>query len=373
MGEAGVIALDPARMGQLEVYLQGLADGCRRRAGRVAEAVAGSGVSAAHPVSELERLAVVCQREREEVGWRRAAVEALPYDLPRPPRTFTSPAAIVAAAQALARQVRSALTDHPPQWTRLVALLAELDRGGSPTFDAAFLATLGPVPARKLPLVLERAWSERASPGLLPTEGMRHLAAHAALADAVRSASRVRGPLALGERWCRTYADLPPGDAELDAAEEAATPAQRSDADQAEEALRGLGYGLGLAATLARAVGWRRVAGVLTVDRGVVGLVTAPLALADGDGIACDGPEALFGTAAAALTVVGPVAPATAVPALALGALAALFGRCERQPARTGVTRPTPDPVTGQGRLPSGHASNPRVDTAGVPLPPSYG
>jgi hypothetical protein len=300
-------------------------------------------------------------------------VEALPHDLPLPPRSFPSTAAIVVAAEALAGDVRAALDAHPPRWGRLARLLDQLDRDGSPRFAVAFFTSLGPQRARQLPVVLQRSLAT----GPVRAEAGALIAAHGHLAAALRAASRVRGPAALDERWCRTYADLPTGDAALATAEGAATPAQRSDARQVEEALRGAGYGLGLATALARAVGWQRTVGVLTVDRGLVGLVASPLALADGDGIVCDGAEALLGVAAAGVTVLGAIAPAAVVPAgLAAGALsglAFLFGGCDRQEPRPHETRPTVDPATGQSRLPSGHASNPHVDTAGVPLPPSYG
>lgn len=379
MADPGLIALDPARLGGLEVYLQGLGDGCRRRAGRVAEAVAGSGVDAARPVAELERLAAVCRREGDEVRWRRALVEALPHDLPRPPRSFPSTTAIVAAAEALADDVRAALDEHPPRWSRLARLLDELDRGGSPLFAVTFFSSLGPVRARRLPLVLERAWSatRAGAAGRSAVEAWALLAVHGRLTLALCRASRVRGARALDERWCRVYAGLPPGDEALATVEAAATPAQRGDVPEVEAALRGAGYGLGLAATLARAVGWRRVAAVLTVDRGLIGLVAAPMALADGDGIACDGAEALLGAAAGGVTVLGALVPGATVPAGVaagvLGGLAFLFGGCARQEPRPRETRPTVEPATGESRLPSGHASNPHVDAAGVPLPPSYG
>ena len=128
---------------------------------------------------------------------------------------------------------------------------------------------------------------------------------------------------------------------------------------------------------MARAVGWQRVAAVLTVDRGLIGLVAAPMALADDDGIVCDGAEALLRAAAGGVTVMGALVPEATVPAGVaagvLGGLALLLGGCVRQEPRPHATRPTVDPATGESRLPSGHASNPHVDVAGVPLPPSYG
>jgi hypothetical protein len=228
--------------------------------------------------------------------------------------------------------------------------------------------------------VLERAWSTTrvvADDGATADDVAALLAVQGGLAASLRTASHVRGPGALDARWTRTYAHLPVDDDALAAAEEAATPAQRSDAQRVEEVLRNAGYGVGLAVSVARAVGWRRVAAALTVERGLIGLVAAPLALADGDGIACDGPEALFRGAAAGITLLGAVAPAAVAPiGLTVGALsglAYLFGGCRRQEPRPNETRPTVDPATGQSRLPSGHASNPHVDVAGVPLPPSYG
>jgi hypothetical protein len=378
MADVGVIALDPARLSGLEVYLQALGDGCRRRAVRVADEVAGSGLSAAHPVAELERLAVTCQRERDEVAWRRAVVEALPHDLPLTSRTYPTRAAAQAAAEALADDVIDALRDDPPRWGRLARLLAELDRSaGNPAFAATFFVTVGPVRARNLPLVLERA--RQVSRPAAPTEAEAAvvLAAQTSLADALRTASRVPGPAALGEQWCRAYAGLPSADDDLAADAEAATVPQRREADEVQRSLRRAGYGLALAASVARSVGWRRAAAALTVDRGVLGLVGGPLALADGDGIACDGPEAVLRTAAAGITIIGAVAPVAAGPATlaagVLSGLAVLFDACRRQDPRPNETHPTIDPATGQSRVPSGHQTNPRVDVAGVPLPPSYG
>jgi hypothetical protein len=380
MAEHGVIALDPARLSGLEVYLQGLGDGCRRRAGRVADAVAGSGLGAETPVAELERLAAVCHREGAEVAWRRALVEALPHDLPRTTLTYPTWTAAVTAAETLAGDVVAALAVDPPRWSRLVRLLAELDRStGSGAFVTTFFTVLGPVRARQLPIVLERAWRDAWDGPAEPTDAdaMVVLATQASLTAALRRASRVGGPAALGERWCRVYAGVPAADEDLVASEEVVSAAQRSEAIAVEESLRVAGYGLALASSVARAVGWRRAAAVLTVDRGVLGLVRAPLALADGDGIACDGPEALLGATAAGLTVIGAVVPGAAGPAAlaagVLSTLAVVFGACQRQEPRPAETRPTVDPATGQSRLPSGHPSNPHVDGAGVPLPPSYG
>ncbi|HEX7134864.1 MAG TPA: hypothetical protein VF228_19985 [Iamia sp.] len=378
MAEAGLIALDPARLSGLEVYLQGLGDGCRRRAVRVADEVADSGLSAAHPVAELERLAVTCQRERDDVAWRRAVVEALPHDLPLTGRTYPTRAAAQVAAEALADDVIDALRDDPPHWGRLARLLAELDRSaGSPPFVAAFFVAIGPVRARDLPLVLERAWSMGPDAAATEAEPGAVLAAQTSLADALRTASRVPGPAALGEQWCRAYASLPSTDADLAAEAEAATAIQRREADEVQRSLLRAGYGFALAARIAESVGWRRAAAALTVDRGVLGLVAAPLALADGDGVACDGPEAVLRTAAAGVTIIGAVAPVTAGPATlaagVLSGLALLFDACRRQDPRPNETHPTIDPATGQSRVPSGHQTNSHVDVAGVPLPPSYG
>lgn len=373
---AGVIALDPARLSGLEVYLQGLGDGCRRRAGRVADGVAGSGVGAEHPVAELERLARVCHHERDDVAGRRAVIEALPDDLPLTPLTYATRTAAREAGAALAQDVRAALVAHPPRWTRLTRLLAELDRSAlTPAFAAAFFTTLGPVRARSLPLVLEQAWQRTAEPRLSADEAV--VPVQVRLADALRRASRADGPESLGTTWYRAYAGLPHDDAAVEAAERAAPSARRREAELVEGALRDAGYGAGLAGALARAVGWRRAAAALTAQRGVIGVVTAPLALLDDDGIGCDGPEAALGVAAGAFTVVGAVVPAAAVPAAlaagVLGSLAMVFRTCEDQPARPQERRPTVDPASGQSRLPSGHQTNPHVDTAGVPLPPAYG
>lgn len=389
MADAGVISLDPVRLSGLEVYLEGLGDGCRRRAARVAEGVAGSGLSAAQPVAELDRIAAACHRERDEVAWRRALVEAMAHDLPLPTLTYATREAAVAAAESLADDVIAALEDHPPRWSRLVRLLRELDRSApSPPFASTFLLALGPARARQLPLVVERAWRQAwvapVGPDGRPlvehpteAEAAVVVAVQTGFARAVRTASRVRGAGALGDLWCRAYAGLPTGDEDLAAVAGGATAEERSEAERVERVLRGAGYGAGLAGRVAEAVGWRRAAAALGVDRGLLGLVAAPLDLADGDGIACDGPEVLLGAASAGITIVGAVVPGAALPAAVGGAvltgLAALFAACEPQARRRNETRPTVDPTTGQSRLPSGHQTNPHVDEAGVPLPPSYG
>ncbi|HMJ76602.1 MAG TPA: hypothetical protein VK507_11555 [Iamia sp.] len=388
MADPGVIALDPARLMGLEAYLQGLSDGCRRRAGRVADEVAGSGLTADHTVAELERLAAACQRERDEVAGRRALVAALPDGLPLTARVWPSAVQARAAADALADEVAAALAAHPPRWTDLARLLAELDRSaGSGPFTTAFFRALGPRRSRQLPLHLEQAYQRAWSAPLdadgrplaerpYPDELTEVIAAQTRLAAALRTASRVEGPAALSRAWTRSYTGLPIADGAIAGIDAVVTAAQRREVGEVEEALRQAGYGLTLAGSVARSVGWRRAAAVLTVDRGILGLVVAPLALADGDGLECDVPEAVLGSVAATMTVVGAVASVAGAPitvaAGVLSGLALVFGACRSQGERPHETRPTYDPSTGETRMPSGHQSNPHVDAAGVPLPPGY-
>ncbi|HEV7719815.1 MAG TPA: hypothetical protein VGO60_00950 [Iamia sp.] len=389
MADPGVIALDPARLAGLEDYLQSLSDGCRRRAGRVADEVAGSGLTADHSVAELERLAAACRRERDEVAGRRALLAALPDGLPLTVRVWPSVTRARAAGDALADDVADALAAHPPGWSHLARLLAELDRSAaSGPFTAAFFRALGPRRSRELPLHLERAY-QRAWTAPLGADGRPRaerpypdeltvvIAAQTRLAAALRTASLVEGPAALGPTWTRSYTGLPAADDAIAGIDAVVTDAQRREVGEVEQALRDAGYGLTLARSVARSVGWRRAAAVLTVDRGILGLVVAPLALADGDGLECDVPETVLGSVAAAMTVVGAVASLAGAPitvaAGVLSGLALVFGACRSQEARPRETRPTYDPSTGETRLPSGHQSNPHVDGAGVPLPPTYG
>jgi hypothetical protein len=102
-------------------------------------------------------------------------------------------------------------------------------------------------------------------------------------------------------------------------------------------------------------------------------MATAAGALDDGDGVACDGAQAGFGLAAGVLLVLAPASAPAAIASGALGLASWAFSACRRQEPRTRETTRTADPVTGATHLPSGHASNPHVDGAGVPLPPAYG
>lgn len=382
MDDVGVIALDPVRLSGLEVYLQGLVDGCRGRAGRVADEVAGSGVPADHPIGELERLAAVCHRERDEVTWRRAMVEQLPGDLPLPARIYAGAGSAAQAGRGLAQEVADAVSEQPPRWARLERLLAELDRSArSGPFTVAFLTALGPRAVRALPLLLERAWwdgrARRAGPVAVgePTEDERAevTVAEVRLAAAIRTASQVEGDAGLDATWSRVYAGVPSDDEAFATAEAAATPAQREEADRVRLGLQAAGYGGRMAASVAAKVGWSQVAGVLSTGTGLMRVVVALGALDDGDGVACDVPQAGFGVAAGVVLVLAPASVPVMAAVGALSAASALFSVCRRQEPRTAETTPTADPATGTTRLPSGHASNPHVDTAGVPLPPAYG
>ncbi|QYG91985.1 hypothetical protein HC251_05730 [Iamia sp. SCSIO 61187] len=372
MADPGVIALDPARLHGLEAYLQGLADGCRRRAGRVADEVAGAGVAADASIGELRRLAAVCDHERAVVAWSRALVEALPEDLPLPALSLGAEADLRAAAEALADRIVAAMDEAPPDWERLRALLAQLDRRSrSAPFLAAVLTGLGGRRTRTLPILLDRA---AAGAGVAPTD---LAAAQDGLTAAVHAASTVEGDGELSDGWLRGYTAVPAGMVPDGAPGAAVEVAAADAAERVEEALRVAGWGAGVAHRIAAAVGRGGAAVVLSRTGALVGLVRAPFALDDGDGLECDVPQAAAGAAGSVATLVGAGMGPGGLPVIAAGValtgLAAVFSACEGQEERRNETTRRVDPTTGREHVPSGHATNPHVDAAGVPLPPAYG
>lgn len=367
MADPGVIALDPVRMHGLEGYLQGLADGCRRRAGRVADEVGGAGIAADDSIGKLRRLAEDCDHERDVVAWSRALVEALPHDLPLPALSLDDED-LRARAEALAARVVAAMDEVVPDWERLRVLLAQLDlRSRSAPFLAAFLTALGGRNARSLPISLNRA---AADAGVDPAE---LAATKDRLTAAVLTASTVEGEGGLSDGWLSAYTDVA-GEVPAGAAVE--VPAADA-AEQVEEALRVAGWGAGAARRIAAAVGRGGAAIVLNRAGALIGLVRAPFALDDGDGLECDVPQAATGAAASVATIVGAGMGPAGLPVIAAGVvltgLSGVFSACESQEERRNETTRRVDPETGREHVPSGHATNPHVDTAGVPLPPAYG
>jgi hypothetical protein len=368
-----VVALDPVRMAGLEAYLRGLHDRCRRAAGQVAEAVASTGVdeaSAAEEVAALERLAAECLLAADDVAWRRALVAQVAGGVPATAwSAFAAPAA-EAAVDLLVARVQRAVDDHPPTWASLAPALAEVARlRGSEPLSARFLHGIGAGRARSLHALLGQMARSEGGPARERAEALDGL-----LAAAVRDASRHEGDGALGAGWYASYLGVPPG-ADLDAVDERLDDERRAVSEQVDDGLVAAGYGADLARRAGRlaGAGWLATAGGLA--GGALELARAPVALFDGDGAVCDVPESLARIAAGSVAIATVAAAPTGGTAVVLALVGAAFvgagallDRCEVGPPRMAERTLTADPETGEQRYPSGHASNPHVDAAGVPL-----
>jgi hypothetical protein len=372
MSGVGVIALDPVRLGGLEVYMQGLADGCRRRAARIAADVASTGpaVSVAAEVAELDRLAVLCDRDRDEVLWRRQVVEQIPGGVPPTSwASFAAPVAEAAVDVVAARVVRAMEAGHPT-WDALEGALEDVVRvAGSEALSARFLVRLTARRLRGLHALLDRLARDggEASGGPGPAAA-RAAALQGLLATVVRDGSRHTGEHALGEGWYDTYLGIPPGAGTDDLADGGA----RTLAKEVKAGLATAGYGLFAADKVAMLAGAGLVRHALAPVTATVGVAKAGLSLADGDGAECDAPEAGLnllgaGFALASVVVSGGATIPLAAAAGATSGLGLLFGACRRQEGDAAQRRY--DPGTGTSTYSGGNGDSSSLDPAGVPLP----
>jgi len=362
MDDLGVIALDPLRLSGLEVYLEGLGDGCIRGEGSIADAVAGTGESATTEQAALRELAGWCRRQRDDVVYRRRMIEALSDDLPWPDLVFANRRDETRSADALGVQMRSVLGADPPPWPAVERLLREVARGvHSSDFAVRLLTTLGPDLARELPVIVEEAFAgrvDREEPGAEADLDR----AHETVRDLVVSGLRVDGDRGVTDRWAREFAGLGEVDDEdggLDI-----DPTVRRAVEEA-----------GFAAPIALYLGAAYRAGRLGVTRlrgsSVVGVVTTALdiraAMADPTTVnVLDASSSILGLAA---PLTGPAAPAVYMAAAVLAFVA--WAESHKQDDDESDVRAY-NSDTGATTYPSGSATNPDVDAAGVPLPPGY-
>lgn len=392
MRDHGVITLDPQRMRTLELALDEWATTLLRTAGVVADAFAGTGHTDRGTVADLGEIAAWAVTERDDVVWRRAVIENLGPPLPLPTLDGASRAELETMARHLAVRLGLQMQgDAPLSVDAVEGMLAELDRliESDPTMAAVFYTTLGPRRAAELSAAIEQAyeadWALRRpenphDPVKLPmpeVDAVRLLSSHQRAMDALIAASRVEGDLALTDEWITSFTGVQP-DADIELTDE-----QQVTADDVLEALSDVRTGTRLARSLAKAAGLKRAAVVLghasvgaTAAMRLVGVATAPLVLADGDGLECDIPEAIGQAGAGVLGLVALGAAGTGVGlAAAVGAgifvgIQTLFGECESQQAHApGNPARTMNPDTGVAVYPGGNENNGWTDEAGVPQP----
>lgn len=342
---------------RLEAYLDGLDQGCRRRAGSLVDTALRAGVAPPVAVDELDLVAAWCRRSADEIRWRRALLDESP-PLPVPPFTFTSRGAARDRAEALVARLVEAMAERPPRPEVVRRLLAEAARGASsPTFVAALVDGLGPGRVSRIEALfddLEGTGSEvapgtggaPADPAVDPTDGGEVSAT--TLAEIRALVVGVVGPEHPVVEWLD---HLPPIVADL---------VESSDEIHATVGNVVLaGRALRRAPTLA-----------------LTPLAAGTLALDLIDAVRDPSDVKVWNTSSSFLATVAPAA-GPAAPAVFLGAaLCGLFGwlaaTARMSPSQLDDHERRYDPDTGAATYPSGSASNPWVDGAGVPLDPHY-
>ena len=169
MADAGVVALDPVRLAGLEHHLDSLSSVCLRRAGAVADELAGIGEAAPGEVEELRRVAGWCRVQAEGVAGRRRIIEGLPSALPPPGWALTNRQEARARADRLARELlealRPPLAGLPPEWDEVVPLLAAIGRGAhSEEFSERLRYRLGDEVLLSLAPAIERSAARARGP-----------------------------------------------------------------------------------------------------------------------------------------------------------------------------------------------------------------
>lgn len=371
MTEHGVVALDPVALVRLEATLHGIAGVYRRRAGKVAEALAGTGEGAGPELAELHRVVEWCELHRDDINRRRRILSALPVALPRPARAFGTAEEARVAAEGVAGRLVRALDRRPPTWAVLADLLAEVEWGGHDgAFAARLLNVLGPRRTALLPLWIER--SARAA-GVDRLGGAVE-GAQAAVAGALLAASHHTGRDRLSPGWSAAFAGLDHG---------AGAPAHAPDAEPDVQArLEALGFGADLARALALGIGAGTVATVLSGADKVLAVARVGGGEADGWDVAGTG-VGLAGSFGMLLVTTGIVSAPLGVAALLGGSVVAsavawFLHQVEAAPEEQATSENrrrrharTHDPATGTARFPGGGTDQPHQDGAGGVLPPN--
>ncbi len=375
MAEPDVVALDPLALARLEATLHGVAEAYRSCAGRVADALWGTGETAEEELAELRRLVDWCERHRDAISRRRRVLDGLPVALPLPAWSFATAAEARHAAEGLAPRLLRALERRPPDWATLSSLVDDVARGRDDgAFAARLLTLLGPRRTALLPLRVEQA--ARADGEVA---GSAVDEAHVALAATVMTASRFTGPGGLTEEWGRRFAGLDEAGDRGRSGSEAPDPAVR-------RRLEGLGFGADLARSVALGLEAGTVATVLGGTNMVLTVVGAGLGGGDEEGDGWD--EA--GTAVGVAGSLGLFLVSSGVVTAPLGVAAVLGGSVVasalswtfRQVEEPPPDRATPenrrrrhsrtfDPATGTSRFPGGGTDRPHQDGAGGVLPPN--
>lgn len=371
VGEPGLVALDPLGLARLEATLHGVAEAYRSCAGRIDDALWATGETAEGELVALRRLVDWCERHRDAIAHRRRVLDELPVALPLPAWSFATRAEAEHVAGGLASRLGAALERHPPSWTALSRLLAEVERGRhDEAFAAHLLTVLGPRRTALLPHRIDQAArADGHATGATVDE------AQGALAAVVLTASRATGAGRLSEGWGRHFAGLD-------------GPSGGVGDPQPDPVVRRRLEALGFGADLARSVALGLEAGTVATVVGGTGVVLAVAATAVGDEEA-DGWD-LAGDAVGAagslgvfLVSSGVVTVPLVVAALLAGgvvtsALAWSLHQVEEPPAdgaspenRRRRHSRTFDPATGISRFPGGGTDRPHQDGAGGVLPPS--
>lgn len=372
MGEPDLVALDPLALARLEATLQGVAEAYRSCAGRVDDALWGTGETAEGELATLRRLVDWCERHRDAIGRRRRILDGLPVALPLPAWSFATRAEAQRVAGGLAFRLVRALEQDPPSWAALSRLLGEVERGRhDEVFAAHLLTVLGPRRAALLPHRIEQAARIAGEvPGVAVDE------AQGTLAAVVLAASRHTGSGRLSEEWGRRFAGLDEG---LD------VPDDRQADPVVRRRLEGLGFGADLARSVALGLG----AGTVATVVGGTNVVLAVAGTALGDDEETDGWD-VAGSAVGAAGSLGVflvssgivTVPLTVAAVLAGGVVASALSWFLHQVEEPPPDRASPesrrrrhsrtfDPDTGTSRFPGGGTDQPHQDGAGGVLPPS--
>lgn len=375
-----VIALDPLRLAVLEGHLQGMADGCLRRAGRIGDELAGTGVEATDAIGLLGRVATWCADACVEVAWRRAAIEAMDGSLPLTIIELT-PEEVEREARRWGATLERALAEEPPEWDVVAEVMGEVQRRlGSGEYAVALLRYLGPRRAGLLALRIEDAM--RGAVGavrpLPDAVAVAYVAAQATAADLIdRGTSVPEASGGLDDAWLDRLLGLPSPDAD------GVPPARstpRFEADEAALIVSGLGLGLRMVGRAAAALEAGRAVPVLGVAGNVIGLVGVGLSALDHveSEPLCALGELGFGVAAAsagaASVVLAPEPPlsiAAMGASLLFGAAARWFGRegCGEQPDEP----PVGPPPSNRSRSDPGDGGPPTFGGGGQDQPTQQG
>lgn len=349
MAEAGVVALDPARLAVLEAFLGDAGALCTRAAGEVTAELAGTGEAVPPAVGELRGLAGWCEVQAGGVRRRRLAVEALPTALPLPAWPPGGDALARSRAGVWAPRLVAALAGSPPDWEALATVLAEVARGlGDPAFVRGLGRLVGPEALLLLPLDLEASAAAASAPDAEVD------VARAVVGDLLAGVEAPGG--ARGPAWAAVEGLAHRPSEELLGQVE----------DRADD--------LGLATDVLAGV-----VGLVRVGRGAALPGVGPLAVAglaaDVAGLAADDTDELdvLSTVAGGLRLTAPLLgpwAGVAYGGAVLAGLVAWAASHDLPDDERDVRRD--DTGTGVRRYPSGSPSNTNVDAAGVPLDPGF-